>query len=172
MAKLIKKRTVIIIGFWVIFIVAFIVSHKVLSDIIIHYQKRPAAETKEAYQLITHYQSVVAKFYQENGRCPLMSDKKQIIPNVEAYHYVKTIRLLADQVNNTCFIMAVMRDDTPNKDVKNGLITIAYDTRQPLQEDWPCYTDITNIYTIEACRNNPLPQNLQRVLSEYTKSLK
>lgn len=171
MVKSIKKRTVFIIAFWVIFVVLFIVSHKVLSKIIIHYQKSPAEETTQAYQLIKQYQQPVIEFYKQYQRCPTMADKKQLIATAEAYHYVKTIRLLADPTTNSCFITAVMRSDTPSKDVKNGLITIVYDVSQMPTNDWPCYTNITNIYTVATCRNKPLPENFQRAHSEYIRSI-
>lgn len=171
MTKSIKKRTVFIIGFWVIFVVLFIVSHKLLSNIIIHYQQSPAQETTEAYQLIKQYQQPIIEFYKQHQRCPSMADKKQLMPEVEAYHYVKTIRLLADPANHSCFITAVMRGDTPSEDVKNGLITLAYDVSQMPINDWACYTNITNIYTVAACRNKPLPENFQRVHREYIRSI-
>lgn len=171
MVKLIKKRTAFIIGFWIIFVMLFIVSHKILSDIILHYQKRPALETQQAYQLVKQYQQPLISFYKKYKRCPTMADKQQLIPQMEVHEYIKTIRFLADEHSNTCFITAVMRNDTPSKDVKNGLIAIAYDVNQMPQQEWPCYTNITNIYTVETCRNNPLPENLQRVLTEYTRSI-
>lgn len=171
MANVMKKRTSFIIGFWVILIILFMVGHKILSKVILYYQQMPAIETKEAYQLISHYKRAVASFYQKTGRCPTMAEKKQIIPQEQAYNYVKFIRLLADEEKKTCFISAVMREDTPSRDVKNQLVTIAYKADQHA-DNWSCYTSINNIYTIEACRNRPLPSSFRKALADYERNIK
>lgn len=175
MAICMKRKTIFIIGFGVIFIILFIVSHAVLSKVILHYQKMPATETAEAYQIISDYKQQVIDFYQTQGRCPVMADKSQIVPEVKAYTYVSTIRLLADPQSNSCFIVAVMRTDTPSVGVKGELLTIAYQadqSNQGAEGNWLCYTSITHIYTLEACRNRPLPMSFQRALADYERNKK
>lgn len=162
----IVKRKKFIIGFWVLFVLLFIVSHKFLAGIIVGYQQRPADETKEAYELITQYRLPVIAFYEQYKRCPQMADKRVIIPNVTAYHYVKTIRFLEDPISSTCFITAVMRDDTPSESVKGRLITIAYDkNKQPAT--WSCFTNINNKYTVSPCLDKPLPQRFLQIIEQY-----
>lgn len=167
-----NRKTVTIISFWIIFIGLFILGHKILSNIIIHYQQMPATETKQAYQLISQYKQSVINFYQQMGRCPDMADKKQIIPTVEAYTYVKIIRFLGDPESKTCFISAQMREDTPSKDVKNQFITLAYKVDQPPTNNWICYTNIKNINTIKYCRGHALPNNFLKALANYKRTIK
>lgn len=171
MANILKKRISFIIGFWVILIILFLIGHKILSKVILHYQQMPSIETKEAYQLISHYKHSLESYYVKMGRCPSMAEKNQLIPQMSAHQYVKFIRLLADEQTKTCFIAAVMRDDTPSRDVKNQLVTIAYRADQPINK-WSCYTSVNNIYTIKACRDRPLPNSFLRALADYERNMK
>lgn len=167
----ITNRKKFVIGFWVIFALLFIVSHKFLASIILDYQRRPAVETEEAYQLMRQYQQSVLTFYKQYHRCPVMTDKSLIIQKVEAYHYVKTIRFLEDPAIKMCFINAVMRKDTPSKVVKGGLLIIAYDTNKP-NDNWHCYTNIESKYTVSPCRDRPLPQSFLHIVQQYELSIK
>ena len=82
-----KKKLLYLMSCWIIFIGLFMLAHSILSKIIMYYQRMPAIETAQAYQLISRYKQSVINFYQETGRCPTMKDKKQIIPKIEAYTY-------------------------------------------------------------------------------------
>lgn len=166
----VTSRKKFIIVFWIVFVLLFIVSHKFLASIIIDYQHRPAIETQEAYELMMRYQQPVLAFYKQYQRCPLMADKSLIITEVEAYHYVKTIRFLEDATSKTCFINVVMRDDTPSKAVKGRLLTIAYQANR-LNDNWYCYTNIESKYTVSSCRHRPLPQNFLQVIKQYEQSI-
>lgn len=167
-----KKKLLYLMSCWIIFIGLFMLAHSILSKIIMYYQRMPAIETAQAYQLISRYKQSVINFYQETGRCPTMKDKKQIIPKIEAYTYVKVVRFLADQQNKICFISVEMRDDTPSRDVKNQTLAIAYKTDQPQANNWICYTSINSIYTIKECRGNSLPDSFLKALAMYKRNMR
>lgn len=165
-----KKKTKFIIGFWLVFIVLFLIGHVILSKIIMYYKERPAIETAEAYDVMKQYQQGVLAFYDDNGYCPSMADKERIEGKPRAYHYVESIRLLRDKTMKTCFISAVMRKDTPSRSVKNKILVMAYNAS--IQEPWKCYTNIKDEHVISACFDHPLPIEFEQALTRYLNDLK
>ena len=164
-----QKKTRFMIGFWLVFIVLFIIGHIILSNIIMYYQQRPAIETAEAYDVMSQYKQSVLAFYNDKGYCPTMVEKEQISGAPKAYRYVESLRLLRDDSTKTCFISAVMREDTPSPSVKGKTLVIVYNSS--MAKPWACYTDINDKYVINACLDHPLPMAFKQALASYLSNL-